>query len=1121
MRHRKRRPNPSLDIPSKANRVLNLILIGIILIVIRVWHLGVIQHEERLEESRKPQRRVVVQPAKRGTIRDRYNLPLAINKVRYTATLLYSQIRQVPSIVWEKQNGQRMKHYKRREYITDLSHLLGEELHLDPERLEDLIHAKASFYNHIPFVIKDDISEKEYYRLKMLEKDWLGIHVQCAPKRDYPMGMVAGDIIGYTGAISREEYETIIQEIKALETFLEEREISEESPLPPEIQSVEEAERRLQDLIEHAYSINDYVGKTGIEERFEENLRGYLGKKSYYSDARGNYLRELPEAKAALSGQRILLTISSELQEFAEKLLMINEKIRSPRVSGVGEADQDKLSKKQPWIKGGAIVAMDPFNGDILALASYPRFDPNDFIASGNPEISKHKNDNIRRWFETEGYVGEIWDQRRPLEREHYDDEKNEIMEEKMWLTWEKYLDFALPEGSPVREKINHLKTVGNAVRLQKNIEKILVLTEQEKAYPLFNLLYRGEKHKPHGQRLPAVEQEALAENLKENTEHVLEIKKHLDIYLEAIPENYDKVLLIDLSRLVVNADLIPDELLQAIEKQTLSEYRNASAAWVTVEKSARQMSKELFREVHFKPWRNENQKEFLKQKRAEEKAAGKRYAKPYIDLLDHQENEMFDTFWEENRWNIIATFLTGHSHTSQPELFPYNQHFLIWKKELEQGAHQSVPWRTAYLTLKDAIDTLPEQLTISYLKSLRSFEDLHRPLLGKYRYIHRLGNTQKEKHLATAFYPSYGFGYARSHAYRQSAISGSIFKIITAYESLIQRYNKFDGKATNFSTLNPLVIVDDTHKKKNGTFIGYDSNGKPIPQLYKGGRIPRSHRSGIGKVDMIKALEVSSNPYFSLLAVDHLNNPNDLAEAARQFSYGSRTGIDLPAEICGRVPQDLDCNRNGLYAMAVGQHSLVVTPLQTAVMLSAIANRGKILKPKIVNMIVGKNAKQHENDQNNLVTKLPTEIKNEIFMPAAVRNILLEGMYRVVVRGQASTWGSLSRMYQEHPEAISDYLDLKDQLVGKSSTAESMEHLDLDLNIGTNLYNHIWFGGIVYDPDKSDPSTTFVFQDRLGKPELVVVVYLRFGAWGKDAAPLAAQVAQKWREIKKKNAEK
>ncbi|MFQ5729169.1 MAG: penicillin-binding transpeptidase domain-containing protein [Waddliaceae bacterium] len=310
-------------------------------------------------------------------------------------------------------------------------------------------------------------------------------------------------------------------------------------------------------------------------------------------------------------------------------------------------------------------------------------------------------------------------------------------------------------------------------------------------------------------------------------------------------------------------------------------------------------------------------------------------------------------------------------------------------------------------------------------------------------------------------------------------------------------------------------IIVDDTHKKGKATYIGYDSRGKPIPQLYKGGRIPRSHTGGIGKVDLIKALEVSSNPYFSLLAVDHLNNPNDLSEAARQFSYGSRTGIDLTAEISGRVPYDLDCNRNGLYAMAVGQHSLVATPLQTAVMLSTIANGGKVLKPRIVNMVLGKEQEENKNGTKNLLITVPTEVKREIFMPAAVRSILVEGMHRVVVRGQASTWGSFYRLYRDHPEAISDYLDLKDQIIGKSSTAESMENIDLDLNLGTNIYNHIWFGGIVFDPNQLDVPDTFVVRDRFGKPELVVVVYLRYGAWGKDAAPLAAQVVQKWRELK------
>lgn len=61
-----------------------------------------IQHDERLEQARKPQVRVVIEPAKRGTIRDRFNIPLAINKIQYNASILYSQIREIPSVVWEK-----------------------------------------------------------------------------------------------------------------------------------------------------------------------------------------------------------------------------------------------------------------------------------------------------------------------------------------------------------------------------------------------------------------------------------------------------------------------------------------------------------------------------------------------------------------------------------------------------------------------------------------------------------------------------------------------------------------------------------------------------------------------------------------------------------------------------------------------------------------------------------------------------------------------------------------------------------------------------------------------------------------------------------------------------------
>lgn len=356
------------DLPEKVNLILNVILVCLLLIILRVWHLAVIQYDEKLEQSRKPQHRTVLEPAKRGTIRDRFNQPLAVNTMKYNATILYSQLRQIPSVAWEKgPDGKKVKRFKRKEYIAKLAHLLGDELRLDPARIEDLIHAKASFYYHMPFVVKEDISETEYYRLKMLEKDWLGIHVQHLPRRSYPLGKVGADIIGYIGAINREEYERILQEIATLEAFLEAESQGVEYEIPQQIGSVEEAKERLEALREQAYSINDTIGKSGIEGSSERLLRGHHGKKTYYSDARGNYLRELEGARSPLSGQRLLLTISAELQEFAEKLLAQNEKIRLARISTFGKVQQTLMGLHQPWIKGGAIVAMDPKTGEILS----------------------------------------------------------------------------------------------------------------------------------------------------------------------------------------------------------------------------------------------------------------------------------------------------------------------------------------------------------------------------------------------------------------------------------------------------------------------------------------------------------------------------------------------------------------------------------------------------------------------------------------------------------------------------------------------------------------------------------------------------------------------------------
>lgn len=1088
-------------IPEKANLVLNLILITLILIGLRVWHLSVIQYEKKIEESRKPQRRVIAEPARRATIRDRFNLPLAINKVNYRASILYSQLRVVPAVSWTKDaDGKKVKQYKRRDYIAALSRILADELHLDAERLEDLIHSKAALYYSIPFTIKEDLTEREYYRLKILEKDWPGIQVQSMPKRTYPLGKVGADIIGYMGAINRQEYEAIIGEMKALEQYLREHEAGEEPPLLAGITDIAHAEKRLKELQERAYTVNDYVGKTGIEGRFEADLRGFQGKKSFYSDSRGNFLRELPGSREPLPGNRFLLTISAELQEYAEKLLTQNERIREALISNPDP--NQKPSTKQPWIKGGAILAMDPNTGEILAMASYPRFDPNDFISSSNVDISSKKHTNILRWLENDDYTAQIWDQKRPLERERYNDETNEYYDDELWMTWDPFLNTILGEESPLRDKFKRFNTIKHVIELQQTTDELLLLSGQNNAYWLFNVLYASEGHHTYGPRMPPDVRQAIEENLEQQEEEVSILKHNLDRYLNDILNHYDKVLYIDLCRVVVNADLFSKSLIDRIGNQSISIYRNATAAMASVEPVIRNICKELYHDSNFKQWRQENSKEFIKQKRAEEKQA-RRYSKPFIDYFDDLEHQLFQQFWNQYRWRLATAFLQGGY--ADDELQPYISHLNKWHEELAEGAHQALPWVESYKSLKGALIFLPSLSATQYLQTMRSFHELNRPLLGQYKQIRQTNGIQQEKHLAAAFYPTYGYGYGRSYVYRQAVAQGSLFKLVTAYAALVQRYNELEGSKITMVNMNPLNIVDTYQRKGKDVIVGYHANGTPIPQIYKGGRLAKSSMRSIGNLDILRALETSSNPYFSILAGDYLETPEVLADTAREFNYGSRTGIDLPGEIAGRIPTDLATNRTGLYSMAIGQHSLVVTALQSGVMLSAIANGGKIVKPKIIRKTVAPFT-----DKANKIKDYPVTVKNELFMPEIVRNMILEGMHRVMGRMHQNQLSSLSHFYHDYPEAISDYLELKDQLAGKTSTAESMERIDLDASQGINKYTHIWFGGIAWDTKEA-----YLARNKQGKPEIIVVVYLRFGKYGREAAPVAAQIIKKWHEIK------
>jgi penicillin-binding protein 2 len=114
----------------------------------------------------------------------------------------------------------------------------------------------------------------------------------------------------------------------------------------------------LQELRADGYVMKDTIGKDGVELQYESLLRGQKSQKLIEVDAGGKAVKTLQE-KLAVPGKSIILTIDSRLQKTCEELLGDNE---------------------------GAAIMMDPRNGDLLALASAPTFDPNKFISGVSSE---------------------------------------------------------------------------------------------------------------------------------------------------------------------------------------------------------------------------------------------------------------------------------------------------------------------------------------------------------------------------------------------------------------------------------------------------------------------------------------------------------------------------------------------------------------------------------------------------------------------------------------------------------------------------------------------------------------------------------------------------------------
>ncbi len=180
--------------------------------------------------------------------------------------------------------------------------------------------------------IRTRLTDEEVARFTAQRFRFPGVDIKARLFRSYPLGELGSHVVGYIGRINQTEKEAI-----------------------------EDSEN------EGNYRGTDYIGKLGVEQSFEQQLHGTTGVEQVETSAGGRAVRKL-STNAATPGNTVMLSLDIKLQKLVEDMF--------------GE-------------RRGALVALDPRTGDVLAFVSKPTFDPNLFVDGIDLESWKALNESI------------------------------------------------------------------------------------------------------------------------------------------------------------------------------------------------------------------------------------------------------------------------------------------------------------------------------------------------------------------------------------------------------------------------------------------------------------------------------------------------------------------------------------------------------------------------------------------------------------------------------------------------------------------------------------------------------------------------------------------------------
>jgi len=289
------------------------------LLGVRLYFLQIVKGDYYSERAENQRVRLIPIPAPRGAILDRNGKLLVDSRPTYNVVL----------------SNEPLKSINVNDRVDDYARGLNLDRQFVVERL-NLIKKQNEFE---AMVLKENVGMADISWVESHSLEFPELRVELQPQRYYPLGTTLAHVLGYVGEISPKQ--------------LEDEELREKGLRP-----------------------GDIVGKGGLEQYYDEYLRGKPGYRKVIVDSRGRVQSELEKVDPQ-SGQDLVTTIDLDLQMEAES----------------------QLAKSAT--KRGTIISMDPNNGEIFAMASAPSFDPNIFVrgsstSEGRKQIAAYWQDEKR-----------------------------------------------------------------------------------------------------------------------------------------------------------------------------------------------------------------------------------------------------------------------------------------------------------------------------------------------------------------------------------------------------------------------------------------------------------------------------------------------------------------------------------------------------------------------------------------------------------------------------------------------------------------------------------------------------------------------------------------------------